>query len=94
MTKLWTGEVFKEDPTPAEIEAGYNNLKLVLKSLRQEIRPDMSPDEEEKLLDAIDRHIGYLDASAAALNACEVRAALADRARLIDELDDEPATSS
>ncbi len=94
MTRLWTGEVFKEDPTPAEIETGYNHLMLVLKHQRERIRSGLPPDEGKKLLDEIDVNIGHLVANSAALEACEVETLLADRANFIDGLEDDPAKSS
>ncbi len=94
MTKLWTGLEFKENASPTEVRAGMDHIKRALQQLRREIQPSMPHGQATLLLEKIDLHIGHYNASAAALNEIEVRAALADRGRIIDELEDDDHQAS
>lgn len=86
MGKLWTGTEFKENPSPTEVQAGLDHLARVLRNLRQQVRPDLPLADADALLKKIDQHVDYYNANAAALNEYEVRAALEERAEIIDAL--------
>lgn len=88
MGELWTGTEFRENPSPTEVQAGLDHLVRVLRNLRQQVRPDLPLADADALLKKIDQHVNYYNANAAALNEYEVRAALEERAEIIDALSD------
>lgn len=88
MGKLWTGSEFKENASPAEVQAGLDHLVRVLRNLRQQVRPDLPLADADALLKKIDHHVDLYNANAAVLNEYEVRVALEERAEIIDALPD------
>ena len=88
MGKLWTGQGYKENATPVEIQAGLDHIVRELKKLRQQVRPGLPLSEVVALREKIDVHFEVYNANVAAMNNHEERFALEERAGIIDGLPD------